>query len=88
MRYRPTAHCDHTRWAMRHLEADTLLEVAVVDLLVKDDTDGGLGDVVDNTGLTVAEGVSTIPKLPPCAIARPPTAIIHDGQCDTWKRGP
>lgn len=34
---------------------DTLLEIAVADLFVDDDTKGGPGDVVNNTGLTVVD---------------------------------
>lgn len=36
-------------------DVDALLEVAVVDTLVQEDTDGGLGNVVDNAGLTVVD---------------------------------
>ena len=34
-------------------EVDALLDVAVLNLLVDDDTDGGLGNVVDDTSLSM-----------------------------------
>lgn len=38
---------------MLNSEVDTLLDVSVLDLLVDDDTNGALGNVVDDTSLSV-----------------------------------
>ncbi len=40
---------------MLEAEVNSLLDVAVLHLLVDDDADGALGDVVDDTGLAVVD---------------------------------
>ena len=49
-------------------EVDTLLDVAVLDLLVDDDTDGGLGNVVNDTGLSVVDLVWHTMRISACAL--------------------
>lgn len=49
-------------------DADALLEVAVADALVQEDTDRGLGDVVDNASLAVEDLVGhTVQQSIPCS---------------------
>lgn len=57
-------------------DVDALLDVAVADLTVQNDTDCGLGDIVDNTSLTVVDlvwllnaGVSLSPQGGACSVS-------------------
>lgn len=57
-------------------DVDALLDVAVADLTVQNDTDSGLGDIVDNTSLTVVDlvwllnaGVSLSPQGGACSVS-------------------